>query len=570
MSWTIKKTSRTFQVFLGLVLSVNAMVSQAEEIITTPIRTFTGHTSYDSVAYSPDGQRALSGSYDNTLKLWDVNTGAEPRTFTGHTDWVTSVAFSPDGQRALSGSDDKTMRLWDVNTGGLLRTFTGHTWSVYSVAYSPDGQRALSGSYKKMKLWDVNTGAELRTFTGHTGSVKSVAYSPDGQRALSGSGDYTVKLWDINTGAELRTFKGHSSNVYSVAYSPDGQRALSGSGDKTMKLWDLGTEPIIVPPITEPVEESMTEPVVEPPPVVVENVAPTVSGDLVIELAITATTYIALTTADLNTTDDSSATNQLIYTVKNIDNVTVKKYELTSSSTVNVGGTFTQAQIDSGTIKVLLTDKTLDGNFTFTVKDSVGKMAVNPVDSTNTFTFTVTSDSDGYTTPIDETPVVEPPPVVVVNTAQESVTISNGGDSPPPSTTSEIATVTFSADLQRFYEVGETVRIELIETVSRDKYTRVDLWVAIDVPESIGGGMLFRTGIPLKQWDSAPQPHKTSVENTETSHYIFDFEVPEGMGGEYTLYAAYVEEGKDPTQENGLFYLISNLAKQKITLSNSK
>jgi len=82
--------------------------------------------------------------------------------------------------------------------------------------------------------------------------------------------------------------------------------------------------------------------------------------------------------------------------------------------------------------------------------------------------------------------------------------------------------------------------------------------------------MLFRTGIPLKPWDETPQPHKTSVENTETSHYIFDFEVPPGMGGKYILYAAYVVEGKDPTAENGFFYLRSNLAIQEITLDNSK
>jgi len=124
--------------------------------------------------------------------------------------------------------------------------------------------------------------------------------------------------------------------------------------------------------------------------------------------------------------------------------------------------------------------------------------------------------------------------------------------------------------LQRFYGVGEIVKIQLAETVNRDKYSRVDLWVAIAVPDSIGGGMLFRTDIPLKQWDESPQPHKKSVENTETSHYIFDFEVPEGMGGEYILYAAYVEENQDPTKEGGFFYLRSNLAMEKITLENQR
>ena len=83
----------------------------------------------NSVAFSPDGRSALSGSSDRTLKLWDVATGKEIRTFTGHADMVWSVAFSPDGRTALSGSDDNTLKLWDVATGKEIRTFAGHTHS---------------------------------------------------------------------------------------------------------------------------------------------------------------------------------------------------------------------------------------------------------------------------------------------------------------------------------------------------------------------------------------------------------------------------------------------------------
>jgi WD40 repeat protein len=79
------------------------------------LRTFTGHMDHvTSIAFSPDGHTALSGSYDKTLKLWEVPTGKELRTFTGHADQVLSVAFSPDGRTALSGSTDKTLKLWDM------------------------------------------------------------------------------------------------------------------------------------------------------------------------------------------------------------------------------------------------------------------------------------------------------------------------------------------------------------------------------------------------------------------------------------------------------------------------
>jgi len=213
------------------------------------IRTFKGHSSHvNAVAFSPDGKLALSGSIDNTLKLWEVSTGRELRIFNGHSSSVSAVAFSPDGKLALSGSINtlKTLILWEVSTGRELRIFNGHSSSVESVAFSPDGKLALSGSDDKtMKLWEVTTGREIRTFKGHSTErfvkINSVAFSPSGKFALSGSDDQTMKLWEVATGRELRTFKGHSSYVRSVAFSPDGKLALSGSWDNTMKLWEVST-----------------------------------------------------------------------------------------------------------------------------------------------------------------------------------------------------------------------------------------------------------------------------------------------------------------------------------------
>jgi WD40 repeat protein len=104
-----------------------------------------------------DGSQVLSGSNDRTLRLWDVATGTEIRTFKGHSDDVRSVAFAPDGSQVLSGSDDKTLKLWDVATGMEIQTFTGHSDNVTSVAYSPVLLMALSGSDDKtLKLWDLS------------------------------------------------------------------------------------------------------------------------------------------------------------------------------------------------------------------------------------------------------------------------------------------------------------------------------------------------------------------------------------------------------------------------------
>jgi WD40 repeat protein len=98
--------------------------------------------SVHSVAFSPDGTRVLSGSYDKTLKLWDAVSGELIRTFERHPGWVLSVGFSPDGARVLSGGGDGTIRLWVAATGPLLRFFGGHSYGVTSVAFSPEGARA--------------------------------------------------------------------------------------------------------------------------------------------------------------------------------------------------------------------------------------------------------------------------------------------------------------------------------------------------------------------------------------------------------------------------------------------
>ena len=164
------------------------------------------------------------------------------QTFEGHTDLVTSIFLSADGRHALSGSRDETLKLWDVSTGACLRTFEGHTNRVTSVFLSADGRHALSGSYDKtLKLWDVSTGTCLRTFEGHTNLVTSVFLSADGRHALSGSYDKTLKLWDVSTGACLRTFEGHTDMV-TVSLSADGRHALSGSWDNTLKFWEMDWE----------------------------------------------------------------------------------------------------------------------------------------------------------------------------------------------------------------------------------------------------------------------------------------------------------------------------------------
>jgi RNA polymerase sigma factor (sigma-70 family) len=200
---------------------------------------FGGHTrQVYRVVISADGHRALSGSQDMTVRLWDVDTGKELGCFSQHGDEIFTVALSPDGQRAVSTSADDTMRLWEVDKGKVLHQLPGTSCAVFS----PDGSYVLSGGRDKfLRLWDVTTGKELRSFRGHGAEVCCVAFSANGEQAMSGSADNTVRLWDVRTAKELRCFHGHesSSGISSVAFCPDGKRALSASYDMTIRLWQL-------------------------------------------------------------------------------------------------------------------------------------------------------------------------------------------------------------------------------------------------------------------------------------------------------------------------------------------
>jgi WD40 repeat protein len=220
------------------------------------IRTFLGHSGgVVSVAIAPDSKTALSGGLDKTLRLWDLANGRELKKFEGHSDRITSVAIAPDGKIALSGSADKTLRLWDLASGREIRKFDGHSAWVTSVAIAPDGKTALSAGCDfangrcvrgSLRLWDLAGGAEIKKFEGYP-LFTSVAIAPDTKTALSKVcddeygeefGTCTLRLWDLASGREIKKFEGRSGPV---AFAPDGKTALSGGGDNTLSLWDLAS-----------------------------------------------------------------------------------------------------------------------------------------------------------------------------------------------------------------------------------------------------------------------------------------------------------------------------------------
>jgi WD40 repeat protein len=198
------------------------------------------------------------------MRLWDLESGREIRSFGGHPQTVWDVAFSPDNKKALSSCSDGVARVWDMASGKELLALETHKGGrAWTVAFAPDGARAVTGggnafesngmTEASLRLWDLTTAKEVRQFQGHTKDVRSVAISADGKQLISGSFDGTMRLWELQTGKEIRRFDGPGHFVEAVRFTPDGKRAVCSYGPRvieavyeedprcSLRLWDLAT-----------------------------------------------------------------------------------------------------------------------------------------------------------------------------------------------------------------------------------------------------------------------------------------------------------------------------------------
>ncbi|NMF63143.1 AAA-like domain-containing protein, partial [Brasilonema octagenarum] len=188
-----------------------------------------------SAGFSPDGQRIVTASVDNTAKVWDTN-GKQLADLKGHQNEVRSAGFSPDGQRIVTASFDGTAKVWDTN-GKELADLKGHQDSIISAGFSRDGQRIVTASADKTaKVWYTN-GKELAELKGHQDSIISAGFSRDGQWIVTASRDRTARVWDTN-GKVVANLKGHQDSIISAGFSRDGQRIVTASTDKTAKVWN--------------------------------------------------------------------------------------------------------------------------------------------------------------------------------------------------------------------------------------------------------------------------------------------------------------------------------------------
>ena len=252
------------------------------------IMTYEGHTnSVFSLSLSKDETKLVTGSADNTAKLWDVFTGRCLMTYIGHKDWISTVFLSHDGEKVVTGSRDNAVILWDTNSGERLVDFIGHSKDVEAVCISNDGKSVITGSSDfsfriwnakngncikdldfghvvedivlsdddkhifvvgmtcHVECWDLENQDSIMEYNDQFDEVTSLQLSsdgPDGNLLTVGSDNGMIKLFDITTGKLKNSFKGHDDTVTSVSLSKDNSLLATGSRDGTGKVWNTNYE----------------------------------------------------------------------------------------------------------------------------------------------------------------------------------------------------------------------------------------------------------------------------------------------------------------------------------------
>jgi hypothetical protein len=204
--------------------------------------TLGGHAdTVSSVAFTTDGKKLASASFDKTVRIWDVATQKLEQTLTGHSDFVYAVAFSPDGTWLASASKDRTVKIVEWATGKSKLTLSGTEQEVTAVAVSNDGKQVVSaGADPGLSWWNAQTGERIRRGAGHGIAVHELAFSKDGQTVISAGADKLVRTWKASDGTLLKTFS-VGSIAYATALSPDAKRVAAGSYDGLVRVWDANS-----------------------------------------------------------------------------------------------------------------------------------------------------------------------------------------------------------------------------------------------------------------------------------------------------------------------------------------
>ncbi len=216
------------------------------------VKSFRGHDgAVRAAVFAEADQVVLSASGDNHIKKWNIGQYEEVRVLQGvvmegHQDAILAAGFSPDGKQVVTASRDQTARTWDAKTGRTLKVFTeGHSFLASSAVYSPDGKWLITAAVDNtVRVWDADAGTQFAVLE-HTGRAAAIAISKDGKWLLTGADDKTAKLWDITTGKLAFALPAHRNEVTAVAFSQDNKLAVTGDARGRVAVWDLQTKQLL-------------------------------------------------------------------------------------------------------------------------------------------------------------------------------------------------------------------------------------------------------------------------------------------------------------------------------------
>lgn len=273
-------------ILFATALIMSAIQVMAQDTAVNFSQNLSGHSAaVESVAYSKDGKYLASGSWDNSVRLYTVDTNGYPkylRTLTGHMGAVTAIAFNPQNTLIATGSKDFTVKVYDLKTGAVVFAARDNKETISTLNFDAEGKFLFSGSYdgtiraydavnfennrteksiafgnrindlvvmakgtfivasNKTTFEQINGNKQvLRTFTGHSAGINSLDLSPNKKMIASGSDDKSIILWDVLTAKEIKRLKGHGWKVTSVQFSTDGKYLLSTCNNGEVKLWDI-------------------------------------------------------------------------------------------------------------------------------------------------------------------------------------------------------------------------------------------------------------------------------------------------------------------------------------------
>ncbi|XP_033097759.1 guanine nucleotide-binding protein subunit beta-1-like [Anneissia japonica] len=173
--------------------------------------------------------------------LWDIETGQQTTSFTGHTGDVMSLSLAPDCRTFVSGACDASAKLWDIRDGMCKQTFTGHESDINAVCFFPNGKAFGTGSDDATcRLFDIRADQELALYS-HDNiicGITSVAFSKSGRLLLAGYDDFNCNVWDSMKGERAGVLAGHDNRVSCLGVTEDGMAVATGSWDSFLKIWN--------------------------------------------------------------------------------------------------------------------------------------------------------------------------------------------------------------------------------------------------------------------------------------------------------------------------------------------